>query len=433
MALTSAFRAPILAALAALALAACQGREKPLPGERELVRPDAVPTIEATRAIALPPPIVNAEWSHRNGSSAGRFTHLAFSQAPQIVWRADAGVGDARRRRILAAPIVAGGRVFTLDADANLSAFAALSGELLWRRSVAAVGQRADSGPGGGMSEANGVLYVATGFGEAMALDPATGAEKWRASFEAPVRGAPTVEDGMVFVVTRNDVGLGLDAQTGAVRWRVQGTGGPGILGGSSPAVDGPLAVIPFASGEVLGVLSRNGLQLWGTAVTGGRRELVRNRISDITGDPVIDGDTVYASNQSGRTVSIDRISGERRWTMPEGSYGPAWPVGGSVFLLSDLGSLVRVDAATGAVYWIAEMPEYPNKKRKAAIVYFGPILAGGRLWVASSDGLLRSFSPNDGQLLSSLEIPGGAAAAPAVARGMMYIVTRDGKLLAFQ
>ena len=217
--------------------------------------------------------------------------------------------------------------------------------------------------------------------------------------------------------------------------------GGPGLLGGASPAVDGQLAVIPFASGEVLGVLARNGLTVWGTAVTGGRRDVARNNIVDISGDPVIDGDVVYASNQAGRTIRLDGRTGERAWTIAEGSYGPAWPVGGSVFLLSDEGALVRADAATGELLWLVQLPElFPNPgwfgrgKPFKTVAYYGPVLAGGRLWVAGADGLLRAFNPADGARAgSSCRCPGGAAAAPAVAGGVMYIVTQDGQLLAFQ
>ncbi len=205
------------------------------------------------------------------------------------------------------------------------------------------------------------------------------------------------------------------------------------MLGGATPAAEGPLVVMPFASGEVIGVLARNGLQLWGTAVTGGRRELVRNRISDITGDPVIDGATVYASNQSGRTISLDRETGERNWTIAEGAFGPPWPVAGSVFLLSDAGALLRVDAATGDLIWLTQLPEWLGRNRREAVAHHGPILAGGRLWVASADGLLRSFSPATGTLLSAIDLPAGAAAPPAIARGVMYVVTRDGRLHAFQ
>ena len=78
-------------------------------------------------------------------------------------------------------------------------------------------------------------------------------------------------------------------------------------------------------------VLARNGLTIWGTAITGGRPQNVRSAIIDVSGAPVVDGDAIFASNQAGRTTRIDAATGERAWTMDEGSYGPAWPVGGSI------------------------------------------------------------------------------------------------------
>jgi outer membrane protein assembly factor BamB len=426
-------RSILAVALALTVLAACNNREPPLPGERFEIRPEASPIagVEA-RALALPPAQVNADWSHRNGAANGRLVHPALAAQPQLVWSVGIGAGNAARRRLLTAPIVAGGLIFTMDAEGQVSAVTP-QGAIVWQRSIVPEGQLADNGPGGGLAQAGGVLFVTTGFGEVLALDPATGTIRWRETLEGPVRAAPAVLDGRVFAVVRNDTAVALDAATGALLWRAQGSGGVGVLGGATPAADGTLVVVPFASGEVLGVLARNGLQVWGTAVTGGRRELVRNRINDITGDPVIDGGVVYASNQSGRTVSIDRDTGERNWTMPEGAFGPAWPVGGALFLLSDRGALVRADAATGTVLWTVQLPEYFKENRAEAIAHYGPLLAGGRLWVASSDGLLRAFAPTNGAPLGTVEIPGGAAAPPAVARGVMYVVSRDGRLLAFQ
>ena len=63
------------------------------------------------------------------------------------------------------------------------------------------------------------------------------------------------VADGRVVAVQRDDIAYALDARTGETLWRVQGIGGTGLLGGASPAADGQLVVVPFASGEVLGVL----------------------------------------------------------------------------------------------------------------------------------------------------------------------------------
>lgn len=433
--------AGLIALLAgALILAACDRGDPPLPGERLPIRPDTIDADARVAApISLPTATANAEWTHRNGAAGGRPAHPALAPVPQLRWAADIGAGEGRRSRIISAPVVSGGLIFAMDAHGQLTA-TARDGRLIWRQSLVPAGQDADSGPGGGIAAAGDVLYVTTGFAEVFAIDRASGRILWRESFEAPIRAAPVVHDGVVVAVLRNDTAYALDPATGQTRWRVAGTGGTGLLGGAAPAAAGPMVVIPFASGEVLGVLARNGVTVWGTAVSGGRREFVRNRINDISGDPVIDGGAVYASNQSGRTVRVDRDTGERAWTMPEGSYGPAWPVGGSIFLMSDRGALVRASATTGEVIWTTQLPEYNYRnrlfrapERSTAITHWGPVLAGGRLWVASGDGSLRAFSPVDGGLLAEIPLPGGAAAPPAVAGGVLYVVTREGRLLAFQ
>ena len=167
---------------------------------------------------------------------------------------------------------------------------------------------------------------------------------------------------------------------------------------------------------------------------------MARNNIVDISGDPVIDGEVVYASNQAGRTIRLDSRTGERAWTIEEGSYGPAWPVGGSLFLLSDQGALVRADSATGELLWLVQLPElFPNPgwfgrgKPFKTVAYYGPVLAGGRLWVAGADGLLRAFNPADGAVLAQLPLPGGAAAARRWPGASCTSSPSDGKLLAFQ
>ncbi len=428
-----------LALALVIALAGCN-RDTILPGERIPVRPEDAPVIGGSRqGLAIPAPVVNGEWTHRNGAARGRLVNPALRPVPQLIWSVDIGAGDAKRRRLITGPVVAGGLVFTMDAAGRVTAVTR-GGQIAWSRSVVPEGQAPDGGTGGGFAEDGGILFVTTGFGQVLALDPRTGGTVWERTLEAPIRAAPAVADGIVIAVQRNDTAYALDARSGATRWRVQGVGGEGLLGGASPAIDGQLAVVPFASGEVLGVLARNGLTVWGTAVTGGRRDAARSSIVDISGDPVIDGSVVFASNQAGRTIRLDSSTGERVWTIAEGSYGPAWPVGGSVFLLSDEGALVRADAASGELLWLVQLPElFPHRgffgrgKPFKTVAYYGPILAGSRLWVAGADGLLRAFDPVSGSALVQVPLPGGAAAQPAVAGGVMYVVSQAGQLLAFQ
>ena len=64
---------------------------------------------------------------------------------------------------------------------------------------------------------------------------------------------------------------------------------------------------------------------------------------------------------------------------------------------------------------------------------HFGPVLAGGRIAVASSDGVLRFFNPVDGALVATANIPGGAASAPVLAGGMLLVMGGNGQIHAFR
>ena len=115
---------------------------------------------------------------------------------------------------------------------------------------------------------------------------------------------------------------------------------------------------------------------------------------------------------------------------------GPVLVAGGSLFIVNDEAMLVRLDAETGAVIWTVPMPYFDNdkpKRQKAITAHFGPVLAGGRIVVASGDGLLRLFDPASGAAVGTVEVPGGAAAQPALAGGMLFVVTGSGQLLAYR
>ena len=70
---------------------------------------------------------------------------------------------------------------------------------------------------------------------------------------------------------------------------------------------------------------------------------------------------------------------------------------------------------------------------RPTRFAHYGPVVAGGRVIVASSDGALRLFDPVSGALTAQVELPDGAASAPVVAGGVLYVIDRDGTLRAFR
>lgn len=427
---------------ATLLLAGCAEEEVFLPGERLPVRDGggigviaAATASDQVPALSLPAARRLADWPMRVGNALNDPGHATLSPAPQLLWSSDIGAGDSRRLRITADPVSDGGRLFTLDAQSGVTA-TALNGGTLWSRSLVPGFERAGDASGGGLAVADGIVFASTGFGKLHALDAATGAERWVQRLDAPIT-TPKVAGGIVYVVSRDNRAWALDARTGRIQWDLPAAGARAVTATApSPAITDRAVIFPFASSEILSALRISGIRVWGSSVSGERRGVAYNDIGDITGDPVVAGGSVFAGTSAGRIVSLSTSSGARQWTANEGAVSPLAVAGGSVFAVSDRAQLLRMDAATGDVLWRADLPFYRNqrlKRRQGIFAHYGPVLAGGRLWVASSDGALRGFDPQSGALTASVDIPGGAASRPIAFGDALYVVGRKGTLHAYR
>jgi eukaryotic-like serine/threonine-protein kinase len=66
---------------------------------------------------------------------------------------------------------------------------------------------------------AHNLVYVTAAPGKVVALDAATGAERWRTDLRMVITAAPTVAGTAVLIGTQDGVVFGLEAHTGAVLW----------------------------------------------------------------------------------------------------------------------------------------------------------------------------------------------------------------------
>lgn len=427
-----------------LLLSACQEREYILPGERldpmAVNSPDGpsvmAPGQVAPTAIGLPAARSNADWTHRAGNAAHLPGHVALGAGTGRVFSVDIGQGDDRRHRITSDPVVAAGMVFTLDSRARVTA-TSTGGGRVWSTDITPTSEAGDSASGGGIAYEGGRVFITTGYGELVALDAASGGVLWRQRVNVAVGGGPAVANGVVYVAARNSTGWAVRAEDGKVLWQTSGNASSsGVMGVSVPAVSGNTVVFPFSSGQLLAADTQTGLTSWTAQVAGLRVGRAIASVRDLTGDPVIAGGTLYSGSSSGRISAIDMATGLENWSAREGANSPVVPAGGSVFAVNDEASLVRIDAATGGAIWKVELPYYTEtraKRQDRIHAHYGPVLAGGRLFVASSDGVLRVFDPSSGALVNQAQIPGGAAAAPVVAGQTLYVVSRNGQLHAFR
>lgn len=444
-AVTPRFVALVSVCALSFALSGCGDDEVILPGERFSIDAPLDPQAEAPEpanrtprevALSLPAQVNHQSWPQRNGTPQNRIQHPALGGAPQLIWAADIGAGADRRRRISTTPVAANGRVFTLDALAQLTAVST-NGQVLWTRDLTPDRETTEEASGGGLAVVDGTLYVTSGYGFINAYDAATGDLRWQQRLGAAATAPPTVSGSIVYLVGRDSVAWALDARNGRILWTLPGTpSGTGYVGGGAPAVTDRLVILPFPSAEITGVLRQSGIRVWGGAVSGQRLGQAYAGFSDITGDPVVVGNTVFAGNPAGRTAAISASSGDRIWTVDEGATHPVWPIGSSVFLMSDQNELIRLSANTGETIWAVQLPKFTEEKvrrRTGVYAHYGPVLAGNRLWLASSDGVLRGFSPSSGAQTAQIDLPGGAASAPIVVNRTLYVVSQDGQLLAYR
>lgn len=430
-------------------LAACE-RDVILDGPRFSVRTPLAQTLNedgspATPApdgpanvaqpISLPRAANLAEWTHRGGSASHSLPHGTLSAAPQRVFSVKIGAGNTRGARISATPVAAGGRIFAMDAGHNVVALGG-EGAVLWTADITPAFDTNADVSGGGLAVMGGTVFATSGAGEVIALDAATGAVQWRQRLDSALSGPPTAQGGQVYAMGRNGSAAALDGASGRILWQLEGsTRAGGMLGAGAAASDGAQVYLPYAGGQ-LDAVSRAGDLVWSAGVAGQRLGRAYTGFGDITGDPVISNGVIYVGTAAGKTAAISAQTGQRIWTAGEGALNAPLVVGGSVFVVNDQARLVRLDGATGAVIWAIEMPYFENqrpKRQKAITAHYGPVLAGGRIVVASGDGALRLFDPASGAIVGQGDIPGGAASSPALVGGMLLVMGQNGQLHAFR
>ncbi len=434
----------IMAGIAAAILAGCAEDDVILPGKREDLRAPFGETSEqrvfaqnVAQPISLASQSSNANWQQRIGTPATRTAHPALASAlTGIQWSAPIGAGDSRRYRVTADPVIADGRIFVMDSKSTVTALS-LSGAKLWSVNLTPDRDNETDAAGGGLAFGDGKLIVTSGFGKLRALDPASGSELWTQDLLAPTTGTPAISRGLVYVVGGDNVAWAVNADSGRVVWQLEGSNGVSrVSGGPAPAVGEDLVVFAYGTGELQAAFRKGGTRRWDAAVAGNRRGIAATTVSDITGDPVIAGDTIYAGSYSGRIVALNKDSGARLWTAKDGALGPVWPAGGSVFAVTDRNELVRLDASTGERIWGTRLPFFVKEVRRRSVeivAHYGPVLAGGLVRIGSNDGLIRSYDPQSGALVSSVEVPGGVTTNPVVAGNTLYVVSRKGVLHALR
>lgn len=156
--------------------------------------------------------------------------------------------------------------------------------------------------------------------------------------------------------------------------------------------------------------------------------------LAQIRAAPVIDDGRVYAISAGGILAAFDSRSGQRLWDRDIGGLQSPWIAGRQLYQIANDGQLVAVSVDTGRILWVASLPAFADEKERShPILWSGPVMAGGRLLIAGSDGSLLTISPYDGKVLDRRVVAARVTIPPIVAGRTIYLLDDDGNLSAFR
>jgi outer membrane protein assembly factor BamB len=262
-------------------------------------------------------------------------------------------------------PVLAEGRVF-LSAGSTVYALDRATGATIWSRAMRTRGVAYD----------NGRIFAVDANGNMQALSAATGNVLWTARLPgASSDVSPPNAYGEFVYASSDSTVFGVRQDTGIVIWS---SGGP-TDSGSIPAGDGDKVYVSGDCGQATALERRTGVEVWnhdsnctrgnasGTAVYGGRvfaRGVVLDALTGLlqdsyaaTGGPALADDTGYFTNGK-ELFARANDSGVTRWRYADKSTLEAQPLvaGAHVYTVNDDGMLIGVVRATGQKVWESDL-----------------------------------------------------------------------------
>lgn len=409
-----------------------------LPGERieVLPRQAAITPDEGLSAIPviLPEPMENTSWPQHSGIFTPTTSNLTLPENITQAQEAQIGDGEEFDRALVPRPVVADGKVFAMDAAGFITAHDAANIKTIRWESPGISEEDEPKIVGGGLAYDDGKLYAVSGRGLVAAIDAVTGNLLWRKPTSVPFRSAPKLADGVLYVVSIDSQIYAFNAATGDIIWSQRGIRETtGLMRSVSPATAKEFVLVPFPSGEMYALSKYDGRVQWTTSV-GTSRAYGASAFSGIGGDPVIEGDVVFAVSVGGGFAVHNVLSGQKLWDYPLSSMNTPWITGDYVYVLTTDHMLVSFVKYDGRVRWATALPKFEDEdEKRGAIFWNGPVMAQDQLILAGSHGELMRVSAIDGKIVGRMETEEGIATAPVIAGGVLYLIDREANLHALK
>ena len=348
---------------------------------------------------------------------------------PSVAWSAKLGGGTGEYFSRLS-PVHADGVVYAADRGGQISAIDANTGRQLWRTNLADAGGFLSRGTSaalaGGLTYADGRLFVGSERGTMYALDATSGAVQWQVDVPGEVVSAPAYGDGTLVAHLGNGIVYAMDAGDGRERWRhEEEVPTLSLRGTSSPVVSAGGVMVGSNNGRAAVLILESGQLAWDERVTAPAGGSDLERMVDIDATPVVTGDTLYLLSFNGELVAMQLRNGEVLWRRDYQGYRTPQVTTTRIYLTTSDSHVVELDRVNGNERWrnnvlfgrsLTEVAVMPNH-----------VVAADRF------GVIHWLDRNHGQVVGRHELGrDGVQVAPIRVDDKVIVQTNKGRLIAF-
>ena len=342
------------------------------------------------------------------------------------LWSANAGKGEDKLG-LQQTPVVEDGKVYAAAVEGGVRVFDLQTGKKVWEYEPEKEKKKPELRLSGGPGVGEGLVVIGTLEGQVIALEAATGTEKWRAKVPNEVITAPAIGQGLVFVRTNDGRVSAFDATNGERRWfHNQEPPNLTVRGNASLTLGPGVLFVGNDDGTVSALAVNDGREIWNqtVGVPSGRTEL--ERMADVDGAPVLDGTTLFATSFKKETVALEGPSGRPLWARENGGVGGVGITSSSVIVSDPAGTVWALDKYSGAPMW-----SNPSLARRSLT---GPSVHGDYAVVGDLDGYVHWLKVDNGEV-AARERAGRKPlrGKPVVADGILIVQNVNGELTAFR
>lgn len=377
----------------------------------------ALAAVVALAGCASMPSVNPMDWfdSSSKGPQPAALPPLSNPQNARLLWQASIGASEP----FAFSPALAGGAIFAAARDGSVARIEAENGRSVWRVSA---GTRLSAGVGSD----GAIVVVATEEGEVIALDAKTGASRWKTRVSSEVLAAPKVTAGTVLVRSADSRIFAFDADDGKRRWVYQRAAS--ALAVRSPAgmtVNETMVYAGFSGGKLVAVVLANGAARWEATVALPKGATELERVTDVGGEPAIQGREVCAASYQGRVACFDLMTGNLAWAREVSTLNGTSIDARYAFVSDAAGTVQALDRSSGKSVW----KQVRLSHRQLTV----PVPVGGEVAVGDLQGYVHLLARESGAFLGRIATDGSAiAVAPLRLRVGFLVQTRAGNLYAF-